>query len=1553
MKIFKLSRFIIFSQLFICLSAFSQGFQGLVPPNFDYLLDSWSFNDTTWVSDFGDGPLSFTNLNNLPGIDGNALQVDSTNAAWLQYNIVDGVATNLTLTEGTIELWVLPDWNSGTGPGDYGRLIDVGAYSTNSASSWWSLYFSPDGTSINFSIETNGVLTNILSYPISWDTNTWHLVDLAYAPFRVQLFIDGQLATNTGGILYSPNAEVVSNGFFVGSDVTGLQQSRALIDDLATYTYPLSEYEASNDYAAVMGTTGGGGFSPDDGGPVPPGFEGGGSGTGGSSYTPPNYGTNLWIQQYGITTNHFTGMLSNTIADVEYQLLSMTSLNCTQWTSQGFLLGSETTNWTPWSLPYSPTNDFFLDAVSWQDDSGTGIPDWWWLKYFGEDTNVDANVLDPAGDGWTDYQKFAMGISPSFWTTPPAPQGLTVFYNASNNTATVTWQASPGSVVSYTLHRTSFLIESGTSADFSVTTTNYTDNLPSISDQDIATYGPTPPIQYQVQANYAGGSSAGSYVVDLEKFSSLPSVNLVQDSAGNSYLNILSVPSGTVALKVTGLYVPATDNGNVSYNTNFNILLNSSSNGMYALANYFEPGDPNYGGYGYSESDEWFVQAVNANGSLSTVARVSNGYTPTANGGPTNSWLATPFYDGRAELKQNLIFLLRESSASGPFSYIPDNGGGSTVTEPSGYAYAGYYNTSTIWNGYEMTPPDHSLDVYRPFEENSVYANFVFNSGQIDSSGNIDTGVGLFGGYDLILTNSPTYQFNQPTTVGTTFSPQLSGSQWLVSFPYFETFSESDGAVFTDMEPIGIDYTYDSDSGVITYTLASSAKNYFGLTYGTAAYEYLDWDSDTLESGTISPGSSFGTASEPVFIYSQPAQPTFETVEYDFWNPAFDALPGDDNFSPTNTSRQTMIVSVGVPTYVAGYAKLAVENGYSGAYGYLGQYFDKAYQIDANGNVTTNSAGTISPYGQFCANVAGPAALVTMPDPDTGARGTGIVYAVKLQLDVNHDGNMDLTSYGPDNTFPYQPYELWANNNFDRLHTVDLSDSEQDDLQTAPQPDCNYTDALGFRTIPCQRDLEDYARLWICGVTSNLLAALPAGASITLSMNQTPSYLNNYTINSDVGQPTIDLFAAADLDGGIGYLTNSTIASNQINTTLCPFVQRFGPASSFELNNLENHLPTTHFIWCGVSNGIGQLTLTISDGSNIIGQTSTYIQVDDVKQMYERWTVGDNPNLAPANKAILATDGLEAGEQAFEYPLSTDTNTPYILHVHGWNMPSWEKDRYAESEFKRLYWQGYQGRFGELRWPTFYNFPLEAFQWQAADLQNYDNSEFNAWQSATGLLNLLTNLDTKYPGQVYITAHSMGNVVAGEALRLAGTNRVVNTYVAMQGALPSQTYDPNATTRSIPSLEDNGTPNRYADYYTNGASCYFNGSAGAGTYVNFFNTNDYALNVNNWQLNQNLKPDFGYGYNSLDGFYEGVLTTTLLSFPTNTYLIFAHCDEARCYALGAQPNVGGVFSSNQVELDLPPYNFGNTHKYHSGEFRSDNAQRGGFWEQVLEKMGLK
>ena len=114
-------------------------------------------------------------------------------------------------------------------------------------------------------------------------------------------------------------------------------------------------------------------------------------------------------------------------------------------------------------------------------------------------------------------------------------------------------------------------------------------------------------------------------------------------------------------------------------------------------------------------------------------------------------------------------------------------------------------------------------------------------------------------------------------------------------------------------------------------------------------------------------------------------------------------------------------------------------------------------------------------------------------------------------------------------------------------------------------------------------------------------------------------------------------------------------------------------------------------------------------------------------------------------------------------------------------------------------------------------------------------------------------------------AHSMGNIVAGEALRQAGAvTQVVNTYVAMQGAVPLTAM----TRRHRHRIYGYQTPDRYAHYWTDSMPCYFNDTAGAGTYVNFFNTNDYALAI--WQVDQNFKPDFGanYGYGR-DQFFPG------------------------------------------------------------------------------------
>ena len=471
------------------------------------------------------------------------------------------------------------------------------------------------------------------------------------------------------------------------------------------------------------------------------------------------------------------------------------------------------------------------------------------------------------------------------------------------------------------------------------------------------------------------------------------------------------------------------------------------------------------------------------------------------------------------------------------------------------------------------------------------------------------------------------------------------------------------------------------------------------------------------------------------------------------------------------------------------------------------------------------------------------------------------------------------------------------------------------------------------------------------------------------------------------GDGAIRLFRAVELDGRTNYLFDRATASNQVVQSESLHVGMLSSGTPITLTNRSEH-----FIWCGVTNGSAEVHLQVFDGNtNLLADTATYLQIKDIKQMYERWTVGDSPNLGPTNIAHCAAEDLPTGAMPFQYNQSARPNTPYILLVHGWNMERWEKDRFAETAFKRLYWQGYQGRFGLFRWPTYFDFPAAAFSMQALDPRNYDNSEYNAWRSAQGLMNKLAELNAEYPGHVYMLAHSMGNVVAGEALRLAGNNQIVNTYVASQAAVPAHTYDSTVTnaidfTHRRPDypviLSSYGpdTPNIYRDWLAGN-------SAAVGRRINFYNPNDYALSPDLWSFDQELKPDqgfFGWSY-GFDGYPQDgtqkynpgspddgppwnhffktsplhdAVSFDIVNVLTNRYEVMACAAEARSTALGSTPVTTlseGVDLSRSLNPIWPPDPSGHDyadHKWHSAEFRSTNMEQHNYWNELLGPDGF-
>ncbi len=1445
---------------------------------------------------------------------------------------------NVAPARGAIRFWVAFNWSTaskasgGTGPGHPARLLELVSLNSKTVQTRWSLFLNEAGDTISLAGETKMGAAMVFQAPVAFTAGEWRMISLLYSETNVILQLDTVEIATGAGLLAPASWDEKDLGLVVGSDILAAADSVAdgQFEELTT----MAHWPAQMDWQAlyfkscqrrtwlgplgtkaeeqtkVMALRASGDLPEIDEENSGDGDEGGGGGPIAYSYAP---GT-LWLEITGVSNNLAHLIVHGTSEGVAYEIRSKESLTNAVWAGeQPLVIGVSGQDWTATTvLIGTRTNELFFSARSWIDGDGDGLPDWWEMENGLDpnnpdtgDTGIPDGYKDSDNDGWTNLQEYQNGTSPSQFNMPAAPHGFHVASDASGTHAKLSWLPASGPVTGYTIERGNGSLFTASSSAVQQVDTQTT--LPSgwYYDYEIP--------KYRVRAEYSGAGSSWSAWEAVSDLSS-PSAEILADHNGTARVVLGSIPASAAAVRV----------GDVVWNNGYQFV-NST---VVPIAQFTN---------GVAHLPDSFVRgATNSFRALQFVL------TNTATSAVKSDWYHAPgiqpFWDGRAQLKDNLRFLLRIPNYLEPFDYWlyipPFTEPPEEVFPPPAYAH------SSFWHIEEYQPfgnpnvfVDQFIDGVQPFAQNYLYEHFIFSPANVNSSGRAVTGVQWNSRMHLYLTNAQA--FSPPTPANTV--PSLldsSTSRWCflptrgVDQPH--TLGGLSWGELWESD-LGVSTTETIDGPLLEIT--STARNWFGLPYESFLLAWED-EFSMLETSLLTPSQPalvFGGG----FFYPEVAQPGFQLDSYYFTKALNDTfadppLPGYSDFDPTNTTPDLFITSVGALDFkLAGYAKLAVTNGYAGVYGYLGQYFDRAYQT-TNGVVTTNETGILSPYGEFFPTEPGRTALVTMPDLETNERGTATVYVVSMNVDANHDGIMDRTFYGPDQTSASRPFRFWINNDRDPYN---------EDLQYGPI-DC----ADG--KITSIRDLEDFARLWISG-----LPALPAGNGYSASL----SWRNT------TGSPKIKIYPAAEEDGGGGYLTNSVTAQFQLSVLVGQSSpgQTLGevvPGQTLEFPaNYFAQFGRKHFLFEGSGIGTGELVLMVRQGTNTLAETSVLFELKDIKQLYERWTIGTVGAIQPVNTPYLATDGLPAGAVPFQYPHNgtTDTNTPYILHVHGWNMTTWGKNSYAETGFKRLYWQGYTGRYGILTWPTFFNFPGLGFDEQAFDLNNYDKSEWQAWKSGTGLRTLLTNLTALYPQRVRVTGHSMGNVVVGEALRISSSApKLAVVYAALEAAIPSHCYDSAATNRAIPFLENNNTPNIYANYWQPGSSNYFYGFQGASKYVNFFNTNDFALR--SWQLDQNLKPagSLAYSYDQIgDKFYKGVGE---LSFPANTHEIFSFCSEPRCFALGAQPNVGGYFSTtNQVDLNLLPYDFGEGVPGHSGQFRFSNQKCWPFWDELLKALLLK
>ena len=464
-----------------------------------------------------------------------------------------------------------------------------------------------------------------------------------------------------------------------------------------------------------------------------------------------------------------------------------------------------------------------------------------------------------------------------------------------------------------------------------------------------------------------------------------------------------------------------------------------------------------------------------------------------------------------------------------------------------------------------------------------------------------------------------------------------------------------------------------------------------------------------------------------------------------------------------------------------------------------------------------------------------------------------------------------------------------------------------------------------------------------------------------------------------ISNAPINIFPA--LKPGLDYLKNITDANEQAKLrcllALTPKTDKVIPGKYLKYDG-----SISPFIWEGCATGIYDLKLSVSTKprngkpGEFIGTRRVRLVLRDISDYYDTWEANSqNKNINPKH---LFKDGKQQTDE-------------YILFVHGFNVLDSEKKYWPGTMHKRLWWNGYRGRTGIFTWNCSLVNITEDLKKLKFNLHVYDQSELKAWQTGTVLKNVLLKLQNEYGGdKVNVLAHSQGNIVTNEALRLMPEGNAINAYIASQGAISSSCFQhickpyflekeyrkkehgfvPWLVTPDICASYPGWNPLSSGEHPTYLHSVVSTNKADKMT--NYFNPDDWALTgamETSWEDNNAMRPNLGYGYygdkESYDVskqykknfFYKGhrAQSGIVLKFPNisdnhrsdqleDTHTIFSFIVQAWGRPIGTNDKTT-CFSKHS---NLQEINFGGDHYSHSKQFRSNIQTMGRYWEMVFD-----
>lgn len=618
----------------------------------------------------------------------------------------------------------------------------------------------------------------------------------------------------------------------------------------------------------------------------------------------------------------------------------------------------------------------------------------------------------------------------------------------------------------------------------------------------------------------------------------------------------------------------------------------------------------------------------------------------------------------------------------------------------------------------------------------------------------------------------------------------------------------------------------------------------------------------------------------------------------------------------------------------------------------------------------------------------------------------------QISADTNRNGFLEWG--GADRTTSASPFRFWTNTDsdywedgdwWDPLAAETASDRDESSLDftsdyLSPEIGSGAAgksdDAKGQVT---ERDLEDFYQaalridksLWsvfdsvdIQLINPDLLAndSLSLHRSYIPGGEQTKPRANSHVLDQNVIGQIIQQTQNSLFPNHRGRLTISNQAAT--NLSFQDFGLLFPPVAQDRADEGASGFWHVPFLIEGGTEGQYQLRFTFKDaGGNALDRASLDIKMESVRKKFEVWSVGEsndvddlqltyNGNIIPHQASHLSDSGPVS-----ERNLHTND---YVLLVHGWRMQANERRNFADTTFKRLYWQGYQGRFGMFSWPTTFT-EGKYWDWAFADNRNnYNRGELRAYHSAEALRNLLHDLkDDGY--NTHIVAHSQGNVVTSEALRQegaaadAGSPPLVKTYVASQAAYSAGAADANAiaspqnvlTVRhpSLAYLTTPGVPDVYSSSPVTGKPYFMPASAAVEKAYNFFNPVDGAVgDVKVWPLNQMMKPmqessattSLNYRYNTALARFESYTNSGITgplnpANPLDLYQIMSFAAESWTTGLGASAGIGGVFTT-AGEVNVFSLGANNSREDHSFQFNRTPYSTRLYYNVLLKRLGV-